>query len=127
VTATPARFGHSPRTVSLVAYAGGWATGALVWLADDERADIRFHAVQSMLAFGTLTLAWVVCWGGSFLALLVSASAFFVLQRLALGVLALGVCLWLFCLWSVWRCRRLILPFVGRRAEAIAASRRLAS
>jgi uncharacterized membrane protein len=122
VTPVDEPFTHA-RTASLVAYAGGWATGALVWLLDSRHPEVRFHALQSMLAFGALTLAWGFLWAGSFAALLMSSSAFVFLQRAALGVFVIGLGLWAVCLWLAWRGRTFKLPFVGRWAEQRSATR----
>jgi len=80
----PARpLGPDPRLASALAYLAWWLSGAVVWLVEPDRPAVRFHAMQSMLAFGTAFLAWATLWGGSFAVLVVSASGFFLLQRLA--------------------------------------------
>ena len=95
--------GADPRVATLLAYAGGWLSGAAVWLVERDRPAVRFHALQSMLAFGCATAAWVGLWGGSFAVLVVSATGFFVLQRLAQVVLVASAAAWLYCLWTTAR------------------------
>ncbi len=73
----------------------------MVWLVERDRPAVRFHAMQSMLAFGTSFLAWATLWGGSFLVLVSSATGFFLLQRLAQLVLVAGFIVWAVCLWQV--------------------------
>ncbi len=69
--------GPSPRVAAAIAYAGWWASGALVWLVERDRPAVRFHAMQSMIAFGIVFAAWITFWIGSFLMLVSSASGFF--------------------------------------------------
>ena len=65
----PPALGANPRVASVIAYSAWWATGALVWLIDRDRPAVRFHAMQSMIAFGAIFGVWTMCWVGSFLAL----------------------------------------------------------
>jgi uncharacterized membrane protein len=103
--------GPDPRLAMLLAYAGGWVSGAAVWLIERDRHDVRLHALQSMLAFGGATLAWAALWAGSFAVLVVSATGFFVLQRLAQAVLAAAVVAWVYCLWTTARGNTPRLPY----------------
>ncbi len=106
--------GPDPRLAMLLAYAGGWVSGAAVWLVERDRPDLRVHALQSMLAFGSATLVWAALWIGSFAVLVVSATGFFVLQRLALAVLAAAVVAWVYCLWAAARGNAPRLPYFWR-------------
>lgn len=114
--------GPDPRMAVALAYAGGWLSGALIWLVERERPQVRCHALQSILAFGLLTLAWVVCWVLSFAMLIVSATGFFVFQRLAQFLLVATIVLWLVCLWRALRGASIRLPLVGRSAERLAGA-----
>ncbi len=96
----PQPLGPDPRVPTTAAYAAWWVSGAIVYLLERDRPGVRFHAMQSIVAFGTVWLAWMICWVGSFAILLVSAAGFFVLQRLAQGVLLAGLILWAVCLWQ---------------------------
>ena len=75
--ASASPLGPNPRVAAAIAYAGWWASGALVWLVERDRPAVRFHAMQSMIAFGIVFTAWITCWIGSFLMLVSSASGFF--------------------------------------------------
>ena len=113
--------GPDPRLASALAYLAWWLSGAVVWLVDRDRPTVRFHALQSMLAFGTAFLAWATLWGGSFAVLVISASGFFLLQRLAQFVLVAGFIVWAVCLWQVSRGVDFRLPFIGNLAERLSA------
>jgi uncharacterized membrane protein len=73
------------------------------------------------VAFGAVFLAWLTCWLGSFVALIVSADGFFVLQRVAQGILIGGFVVWAVCLVQVLRGARIQLPFFGGVAERLDA------
>jgi uncharacterized membrane protein len=111
--------GPDPRVASVLAYLAWWVSGALVWLVERDRPVVRFHAMQSMLAFGTAFLAWATLWGGSFAVLVISAAGFFLLQYLAQGVLLAGVIVWGVCLWQAARGADFRLPFFGRIAARL--------
>lgn len=116
---TPA-LGANPRVASVIAYSAWWATGALVWLIDRDRPTVRFHAMQSMIAFGAIFGVWAMCWVGSFLALVGSSDLFFLLQELAQIVLAAGVIIWAICIIQVARGIDIRLPWVGDVAARLA-------
>ena len=111
--------GPDPRVASAIAYAGWWASGAIIWLLERDRPAVRFHAMQSIIAFGMVFLAWMTCWVGSFLALLVSAAGFFVLQRISQGILIAGFIVWAICLVQVARGVDFKLPVIGDWAERL--------
>ena len=46
--------GLSPRLAASLAYAGWWITGILFWLLELRDGYVRFHAAQSLAAFGLL-------------------------------------------------------------------------
>ncbi len=119
VTGTAPPLGSDPRLASALAYLAWWLSGGVVWIIERDRPDVRFHAMQSMLAFGTAFLAWATLWGGSFAVLVVSASGFFLLQRLAQLVLLAGFIVWAMCLWQVSRGVDFRLPWFGDLAERL--------
>jgi uncharacterized membrane protein len=118
-TAAPPPLGTDARVPAAVAYLAWWVSGALVWLIERDRDEVRVHAAQAMIAFGAVSLAWATLWGGSFAVLVVSATGFFLLQRLAQLVLLAGFVVWAVCLWQVSRGLGFRLPWVGRLAERL--------
>lgn len=51
--------GLDPNVAAALAYAVGWVSG-LVLLFFEPNKYVRFHALQSAIAFGGLSLAWMV-------------------------------------------------------------------
>jgi uncharacterized membrane protein len=111
--------GPNPRLASALAYSAWWASGAVVWLIERDRPAVRVHAMQAMIAFGGVFLAWLTLWLGSFATLLVSASGFFLMQRLSQLVLIAGFLVWAVCLVQVARGIDFRLPVVGDWAERV--------
>jgi uncharacterized membrane protein len=120
---TPPPLGPDPRLAAAVAYLAWWVSGALVWVIERDRADVRVHAMQSLVTFGTVSLAWATLWVGSFAVLVVSATGFFLLQRLAQLVLVAGFVVWAVCLWQVSRDLGFRLPWAGALAERLTSRR----
>ena len=48
--------GLSPRLAAPLAYAGWWITGFILWFVERHDRHVRFHAAQSITAFGLIAL-----------------------------------------------------------------------
>ena len=113
--------GIQENVAGLLCYALWWITG-IIFLVIDRRPSVRFHAAQSLVLFGALSilqlvLAFVI--GGSMF-----AGSFFVMSSLY-GLLytclrLLGLVLWILCMVKAYQGERFKLPFVGDIAENIA-------
>jgi uncharacterized membrane protein len=112
--------GLSPRVAGLLCYAAAWASGLLLVAIERDSRFVRFHAWQSLLGFGALTLLALGAWGLTLLMAFVSPGAFrvmgFVTQCLWM---ALGAA-WLFAVVMVAQGRRWKMPLVGKWAERFA-------
>ena len=90
--------GLSTRKASLLAYSAGWISGLLVLWLEGRNRDVRFHAAQSLLAFGMLTLIGAVLMALAFAGLVRSLTLFRVSLWGAQGLIGVGVALWLYAL-----------------------------
>ncbi len=52
--------GLMPNVASLLCYVGGWISGIIFFVLEQRNVDVRFHAMQSIIVFGTLTIAGTV-------------------------------------------------------------------
>ena len=52
----PSSNGLRPQTAAALAYAGWWMTGAIFWFVERHDKYVRFHAAQSLAAFGLLAI-----------------------------------------------------------------------
>jgi len=52
--------GLSPNVAGLLCYVAGWITGIIFFVLEQKNKFVRFHAAQSIVAFGTITVAGTV-------------------------------------------------------------------
>ena len=52
--------GIQPNVAALLCYAAGWVTGLIFYLIEKENKFVRFHAFQSIVVFGALTVLPII-------------------------------------------------------------------
>jgi uncharacterized membrane protein len=52
--------GLSPNIAGLLCYVAGWISGIIFLVLEQRNKFVRFHAAQSIVAFGTLTVAGII-------------------------------------------------------------------
>ena len=52
--------GLEANVAGLLCYVLGWVSGLVFFLIERDSKFVRFHALQSIYVFGTLTVAWIV-------------------------------------------------------------------
>jgi len=52
--------GLSPNIAGLLCYVAGWITGIIFFVLEQKNKFVRFHAAQSIVAFGTITVAGII-------------------------------------------------------------------
>ena len=52
--------GLSPNTAGLLCYVGIWISGIILLVLEQKNKFVRFHAAQSIVAFGTITVAGII-------------------------------------------------------------------
>jgi uncharacterized membrane protein len=109
-------FGLNERLERVLAYAFGWISGLLLFLFEKNR-NVRWHALQSMIVFGSLTALFVVVnvlkWmlSGIWLLNLVTN---FGLGLLSSMILWAGLLLWFWLIVMTWLHRDYQLPFLSK-------------
>ena len=98
--------GLSENVAGTLCYALGWITGLIFLILEKSSSDVRFHAMQSFMTFGLLSIAGVVV---SFMPGIGG------LINSLLGLLTLV--LWLLLMFKAWRGERYKLPWIGEEAE----------
>ncbi|MFA5308728.1 MAG: hypothetical protein WC370_04480 [Dehalococcoidales bacterium] len=98
--------GLQENVAGLLCYVLGWVTGIVFLILEPNRKFVKFHAVQSIIVFGAVTVVdlifiWVpvVSW--------------------IIGVLAL--ILWVFLMYQAYQGKMYKLPIAGVYAEKIAS------
>ncbi len=107
--------GLDERLERVLAYALGWVSGLLLFLFEKNR-DVRWHALQSMILFGTLSILIV---GVSMLKWMLSTIWFLnIITNFGLGLLSnvlfwVSVLLWVWLMVMAWFKRDYRLPFIS--------------
>jgi len=97
-----------PNIAGLLCYLGGWITGIVFLVVEQKNKFVRFHALQSIITFGALTVAsallrWIPFVGGFFNAVI--------------GILAF--ILWILLMVKAYQGELYKIPVAGRVAEGI--------
>ena len=88
--------------------------------AERQHAAVRFHAAQSLIVFGALSVALFLCGGASAVAFFVAVPTFQLLQAIGNALWFGAVLLWLFLLVKTWRGETWRVPVAGDLAMKIA-------
>src|SRR4051812_26924250 len=100
-------FGLDENLGGTLAYALGWVTGIAMLLAERNNRFVRFHAIQSIVVFGSLCGLWFIGWSISIFGWL-----FF-----ALVIPPISAVLWLLLLFKAYQGEQFKLPIAGDIAE----------
>ena len=98
-----------PNVAGLLCYLGLWITGLIFILIEKENKFVRFHAMQSVVTFGAITVLWVV--------LQVLAAMFWPFYFLGVPFWILSVVLWIVLMVKAYQGERFKLPVAGDFAE----------
>jgi uncharacterized membrane protein len=112
--------GLSPGAAGALAYLMWWVSGVVMLLVEPRQGFVRFHAWQSIIAFGTIWLLGTTLWMGGLIAVFVSTRLFQTLAFAGQAVWVAGLLLWGICLYKAWHGERWALPGAGRLAERLA-------
>ena len=113
--------GVDARLAAVLCYAGWWVTGLVFLFAERQHQEVRFHAAQSLVVFGALSVALLLCGGASAVAFFVAAPTFQLMQAIGNALWFGAVLLWLFLLVKTWRGETLRIPVAGDLAMKIAS------
>jgi len=98
-----------PNVAGLLCYLAGWITGLIFILIEKENKFVRFHAMQSIVTFGGLTVLWIV--------LSILSSIFWPFYFLGVPIWILSVVLWIVLMVKAYQGERFKLPKIGDIAE----------
>lgn len=112
--------GVDARLSSMLCYAGWWVTGLVFLFAERQHAGVRFHAAQSLIVFGVLSLLLFLSGGASAVAFVVATPAFRLIQAAGNALWFGAVLLWLFLLLKTWRGETWRVPVAADLATRIA-------
>ena len=99
--------GLDENVAGALTYALGWITGIGFLLTEPANKFVRFHALQSVIVFGGLSLAWFIAMSIPLLGWLI---AFVVIPPLS-------AVLWLLLMFKAYQGNRFKVPFAGDVAD----------
>lgn len=99
--------GLDPNVAAALAYGVGWITGIIFLIAEPNNSFVRFHALQSIVVFGALSLLTVVLQVIPFLGMMIAVFL----------VIPLSAILWLVLMFKAYQGERFKLPIAGDMAE----------
>ena len=112
--------GLTTKQASLLAYSAGWISGLVLLTLEARDREVRWHAAQSFVGFGVLTVVGVVLLALAGISLFSSLMLFRVCLWAAQALVAVGLLLWLWSLMQVALGRSPRWPFSGGRVDRIA-------
>jgi uncharacterized membrane protein len=124
--AEPTSLGGSAATIAGLAYLGWWFTGLLIYFSERKNRFVRFHALQSVIYTGGLTVVSIFAYViPSLLNDAYTATHVHAYATLAIGVALLMFSLvfiaWLTPLIAAWKGYWLRIPLIAPYAERYAA------
>lgn len=99
--------GLDENVAGALAYALGWITGIGFLVTEPSNKFVRFHALQSSIVFGALSIAWFIAMSIPLLGWLI---AFVIIPPLS-------AVLWLLLMFKAYQGVRFKVPFAGDVAE----------
>lgn len=99
-------FGLDKKTASILTYVLGWVSGLVFILVEKEDKDIRFHAMQSIVTFGTFHILQMILVRIPFLGWSIGS---------LLGIVCMIA--WIVCIVKTYQGEKYKLPIFGDFAE----------
>ena len=94
--------GMDENVAGLLCYLVGWITGLIFFLIEKDNQFVRFHAMQSIIVFGAISVLQIIL---------------FWVPVLPILIWILGVILWIFLMVKAYQGTKYKLPVTGDLAE----------
>lgn len=98
--------GIQANIAALLSYAAGWVTGLILYLVEKENKFVRFHAFQSIVVFGSITVVQTVL-------LAIPVLGWMLVPFIYLG----GLVLWILLMVKSYQGEKFKIPYAGEIAE----------
>ncbi len=113
--------GVDPRLAALLCYTAWWLSGLIFLFIEKQHRTVRFHAAQSLVLFGGLSIIIAVLSFVSVAMLMVSGGAFQAARVVVYVVWIGAVGLWLVLMYRTYHGETWRVPLAGDLAARIAA------
>jgi uncharacterized membrane protein len=106
--------GMEPNLAAALSYLCGWVTGLIFYMMEKENNFVRFHAMQSIVTFGALTVLSIAL---SIISMLPipGTGILSLLAHFAIGII--GFVAWVILILKAYQGERFHLPIAGEIAE----------
>jgi len=111
--------GLDVRLASVLCYSVWWITGGLFLVLERQHRTIRFHAAQSLLLFGAVSVLLVTVGALSAVALVVSSQTYQIVRVFGDLVWAGAAVVWLVLVLRAWRGDVWRVPLVAALADQV--------
>ena len=105
-----------PKLAALLAYSLGLITGIIFYILGQNNRLVRFHAMQSIVVFGFITLLWIISPALIFMPVLGSFVRMIVYPILSIA----SIILWAMLMYKAYSGEYYKLPIAGEIAEKFA-------
>jgi uncharacterized membrane protein len=119
--AGPTSTGVDPRLSALLCYTAWWVSGLVFLVIEQQHRAVRFHAAQSLVLFGGLSIVIGLLSVLSVGMLIVSSGAFQAARALVYLVWIAAVGIWLLLMYRTYQGQTWRVPLAGGLATKIAA------
>jgi uncharacterized membrane protein len=117
----PTSTGVDPRLSALLCYTAWWLSGVIFLIIEQQHRTVRFHAAQSLVLFGALSMLIGALSVFSVGMLMVSTGAFQAARVLVYLVWGAAVIVWLFLMYRAYHGETWRVPLASTLAARIAA------
>jgi uncharacterized membrane protein len=111
--------GVEPRLAAVLCYIAWWLSGLVFLIIEQRHRGVRFHAAQSIILFGGLSVLIALLSVLSVGMLVVSAAAFQAARIVVSGVWIASIAIWLVLMLRTFKGETWRVPFVGDRASRL--------
>lgn len=111
--------GLDVRLASVLCYSVWWITGGLFLLLERQHRTIRFHAAQSLVLFGAVSVLLVTVGALSAVALVVSSQTYQIVRVFGELMWAGAAVVWLVLVLRAWRGDVWRVPLVAALADQV--------
>ena len=111
--------GLQPNIAGVLCYLVGWISGLIFFLLEKENQFIRFHAMQSIMVFGALTVLSIIISVLAGIFLFIGPLSFLsaILGLISTIIWIIGVIAWILLMVKAYQNETYKLPFFGELAE----------
>lgn len=118
---SPTSTGVEPRLAALLCYAAWWVSALVFLVLEQQHRGVRFHAAQSLILFGALSVLIATLSALSVVMLMISATAFQAARLIVYLVWIGAVGVWLLLMLKTYRGETFRIPLAAELADRLAA------